>query len=113
LDEEKSKHVGLAHQIGFLPQHNCTVCLQVARERRQERRAPTCIAYKSVGNKYDLTSVSDWPVIMIGSGGLLVVVLHLCVLCCVGSVSDPAQYNLDEENSKYAGLAHQNSLGSA
>ncbi len=65
-------------------------------------------AYQSVGNKYDLTSVSDWPIIMIRSGGLLVVVLHLCA-----SVWDPAQYKLDEEKPKYAGWAHQHSLGSA
>ncbi len=83
----------------------------VARERRtNDVHLP---AYKSVGNKYDLTSVSDWPIIMIGSGGLLVVLLHVYDVLCWLCMWSSAVHTLDEEKSKYAGLAHQNSLGSA
>jgi hypothetical protein len=65
----KSKHAGLAHEIGFW------LCITphfaVARHQAQERRAPTHLqTRKSVGNNYDLTSASDWSITMIGSGGL-------------------------------------------
>jgi hypothetical protein len=76
LDEEKSKHAGLAHQIGFW----LSITTQSALARERRRNDVHLPAYKSVGNKYVLTSVSDWSIIMIGSGGLLVVVLHLCAV---------------------------------
>ncbi len=56
-----------------LAQHNCTVC--GGWRNAQGRCAP---AQKSVISMISLLlSVSHWPIIMIGPGGLLLVVHHL------------------------------------
>ncbi len=55
-----------------LAPRNCACCRGL--EKAQQRFAP---AEKSVLNMiYQLLSVSDWPIVMIGPGGLLLVVPH-------------------------------------
>jgi hypothetical protein len=77
LDEEKSKHAGLDQETGFGSAKlltsgvACERCNNVT--HLQEKKC----------NKYDLImsvfSVSDWSLIMIGLGGLLLlVVTHVC-----------------------------------
>jgi hypothetical protein len=78
LDEEKSKKcAGLAEKI-VLAQYNSTLC-GGRYKAQQQRCAP---AEKSVINMICLlVSVFDSPIVMIGPGGLLLIVVpHLSVV---------------------------------
>jgi len=66
LDQEQSKHAGLA-------QHKCKICSGWWNAQKH-----CALAEKSAGNMiWLLLSVSDWPIVLIAPGGLLLVVPHL------------------------------------
>jgi len=65
LDEEKSKHPGLAQENSF-----GSAALLCSLRRVVKGAATLCTCRKEC-HEYDLISVSDWPTIMIGPGGLL------------------------------------------
>jgi hypothetical protein len=71
LDEEKSKHGSLAQQNGFDPAFLHSLLRLVKGSAQQ-------LPEKSVINMlWLLIPVSDWPFIMIGPGGLVLVVSSL------------------------------------
>jgi hypothetical protein len=73
LDEEKSNHAGLAQQNAFGPAflHSLTRLIKCT--------AKLVTPTRKECNEYDMTfvPVSDWPIIIIGLGVLLLVVSHL------------------------------------
>jgi hypothetical protein len=71
LDEESSKHAGLAQENGFC-------WLRIIAQWLVKGATMLCTCKKEC-NKYNLTliTVSDCPIIMIRPGGLLLVVPHL------------------------------------
>jgi hypothetical protein len=74
LDEEKSKHAGLALQNGLGPAFSYSL-LRLVCKNTQSSLTPA----REECNKYDLTSqlpARDWATIMIGPGGLLLVVFQ-------------------------------------
>jgi hypothetical protein len=74
LDEEKLKYVGLGEENGFDSAYLHSLDW-VARKRRSSNVVG--LAGKSVINMiWLLLTISDWFIIMIGRGGLLLVVVH-------------------------------------
>jgi hypothetical protein len=68
-EEENSKCAGLAHEIGF-----CSYISGQCDEARKRRNIAVHLLEKSVINVIGLVlPVSDWPTIMNGTGGLLLV----------------------------------------
>jgi hypothetical protein len=69
---KKSQNMWIWLKKMVLAQHNCTIC-------SGWQNAQQCTCRKEC-DKYDLTAagVSDWLIIMIGPGGLLLVVPDLC-----------------------------------
>jgi len=72
LDEEKSTHVGLARQNGFGPAFLHSL-LRLAKGTAKPNTCQTRVINKI----WLLLPVSDWPIILIGQSGLLLVVSHL------------------------------------
>jgi hypothetical protein len=72
LDEKKSKHINLTFKNGFGP-----TFLHSLLRRVKGTKSLTFV--REVRNKYDLTTIPYfyWPIIMISSSGLLLVVSHL------------------------------------
>jgi hypothetical protein len=67
-DNVKSKSAGLAQEIGFVAPNSCTLQWLL-------KCATQLCTFKKECNKLDLRlSISDWSIIMIGPGGLLLVV---------------------------------------
>jgi hypothetical protein len=69
----KLKNVLVWLKKTVLAQHNCTVCGRVWRLVKGTATTKNSVIYMI----WLLVTVSDWPIIMIGPGGLLLVVPHL------------------------------------
>jgi len=72
VDEEKVKYAGLGQENCFA-QHNWW-------------KAPQCSAPALINMIWLLVSIFNWPIIMIGPGGLLLVVPHLFAVPGYGGV---------------------------
>jgi hypothetical protein len=72
LYEEKSKHASLAQQNGLGPAFLHSLLRLV-----KCRAKPNTCQRRVINMIRLLLPVSDWPIIMIGPGGLLLVVFHL------------------------------------
>jgi hypothetical protein len=88
-----SKCVSLAQEIGFSTPNSSTLLWQV-------QRATELCNPKHECNKLALLrlSISNWSIIMIGPGGLLLVVPHVhavLVSVFIGGVAQKKQLNID------------------